>query len=392
MIQRSINIGNKSSFFLFGARGTGKSTYLRQQFRTKNPFWVDLLKPEVEEIFSRRPETLEHELDALKKKNKSPDWIIIDEVQKVPALLNVVHHLIENHRYRFALTGSSARKLRRGHANMLGGRANVYALFPFTAREISSEFDLHTALNWGTLPRVHELKESDEKLAALRSYVQTYIKEEILVEQLVRNVHPFRGFLELSAQFNCERINYQKLAREIDVDHKTVQTYFDILEDTYLGFRLPAFHRSVRKSQLMQPKFYWFDGGVQRFISGQIHSKLIERTSSFGEAFEAWIINEIYRMNFYGGWDAKLSYLQTKNGAEVDLILSRGKESIAIEIKSTDRLDPSDAVKFETLAQDIPYIKKMILISRDPRPKRIGGVDALDWQSAFRDWEMKGPF
>jgi predicted AAA+ superfamily ATPase len=383
MIRRSLTISKESSFFLFGARGTGKSTFLKGQFDAGQALWIDLLNPETEEIYARSPQTLAREIEALSRAGKAPDWVIIDEVQKIPALLDIAHSVIESHRQKFALTGSSARKLKRGHANLLGGRASIYALFPFTASELGEGFDLDSALNWGTLPRIHAITSDASRLDALRSYTQVYLKEEILIEQLVRNVTPFRGFLEVSAQMSGERLNYLKIAREIGVDSKTIQTYFDILEDTYLGFRLCAFHRSVRKSQLIQPKFYWFDGGVQRFLSGQAHSRLTPRTSAYGDAFEAWVINEIYRLNHYLGWDAKLSYLQTKNGPEIDLILSRGKESVAIEIKSSERADPLDARRLEELATDLPGIKRMLLISRDPKTQSMGRVDAMNWQEAL---------
>jgi predicted AAA+ superfamily ATPase len=216
--------------------------------------------------------------------------------------------------------------------------------------------------------------------------VQVYLKEEVLVEQLVRNLIPFKGFLEVSAQMSSERINYEKIGRDIGVDNKTVQSYFDILEETFLGVRLPAFHRSVRKSQLMQPKFYWFDLGVQRFLSGAARSPLVPGTSAYGEAFETFLINEIHRYNLDMELDYKLSYLQTKNGPEVDLILSRGKESIALEIKSSKRVDIADVNKFEALAADIPGVKKMIFLSQDMKgQQRIGNVKCIPWTQVFQE-------
>lgn len=392
MIPRNLSVGKETSFFLFGARGTGKSTLLREQFGLEHNLWIDLLNSETEQLYGQNPAILLRELEALAVKGKRPEWVIIDEVQKVPKLLDIVHTLIEKYQQKFALTGSSARKLKRGHANLLGGRASVFNLFPFTASELGVEFKMERALNWGTLPRIYKLNQDKARLNALRSYTQLYLKEEVLIEQLVRNVTPFRGFLEISAQMNCERLNYQKIARDVGVDHKTIQTYFDILEDTHLGFRLPAFHLSIRKSQLLQQKFYWFDGGVQRFLSGHSHAPLMPKTSAYGDAFEAWMMNEIFRLNHYLGWDARLSYLQTKNGTEIDLILTRAKQSTAIEIKSSEHVDYVEIGKFEAISKDIPGIIKIILVSQDKKEQRFGKVDALFWMDFLTLLQEKGPF
>ncbi len=385
MFQRLLNPLVSKSFFLFGARGTGKSTWLQSQFLSKAPFWVDLLDPDQEDRYSRNPKALELDLLEKIKNNQRPDWVILDEVQKAPRLLDVVHRLIEKHGLKFILTGSSARKLKRGHANLLGGRAFVYSLFPLAYNELGPHFDLDFVLNWGSLPPILTAKEDRERLAFLRSYTQTYLKEEILVEQLVRNLVPFKNFLDIAAQMNAQRLNYENIAAEINVDNKTVQNYFDILEETYLGMRLPAFHQSIRKSQLMAPKFYWFDLGVKRFLTGEIHSKLVHNTFGYGHEFETFVVNEVFRLNSYRELDYRLSYLQTKNGPEIDLILTRGKETIALEIKSKSNVDEKEVRTFAALANDLPGKKQLYYLSCDPHSMQVERVHCVPWQQFLAD-------
>lgn len=389
MVKRELSSEINESFFLFGARGTGKSTWLENEFKPKNNLWIDLLDPDEETRYSKDPKLLLRQVQSLVKEGAKPDWIIIDEIQKVSKLLDVAHSLIERYKICFALTGSSARKLKRGHANLLGGRANIFALYPFTHSELGESFDLNHALNWGTLPKIVHTKSDLQKTRTLRGYTQVYLKEEILVEQLVRNLVPFKGFLEVSAQMSGERLNYEKIARDIGVDNKTVQSYFDILEETYLGFRLLSYDNSVRKSQLTSPKFYWFDLGVQRFLSGQIHNLLSVGSSDFGKAFECFLINEILRYNSYHELDYKLSYLQTKHGAEIDLILSRGRETIAIEIKSSLQVNLVEVRALEVIASDLPYCKKIYYLSLDPISQAFGKVICLHWKDFFSHLKFK---
>ncbi len=387
MIQRRITPRPKQSFFLFGARGTGKSTFLREQFKKpKNTLWIDLLNLDDEDRYGRDPMLLDREIAARSLQKLKPELVIIDEIQKLPRLLDVVHRIIERDKIPFALTGSSARKLKRGGANLLGGRALVYVMHPFSYSEIQNSniaFDLDNILHWGSLPNVWLTNDEALKTSLLRSYANTYLKEEILIEQLVRDLIPFKGFLEISAQMNAERLNYQKIAREVGVDNRTVQSYFDILEETFLGFRLPAFHGSRRKSQLLHPKFYWFDLGVQRSLAGQLRSIINPQTALYGKLFESWLITEIFRMNIDHELDFQLSYLQTKNGPEIDLILTRGKESIAIEIKSAKTVDPIEMRKLDSLADSIPSISKKLYISQDKKRQSLGPVEAIYWKDVF---------
>lgn len=377
MIRRSLKPLKSDSFFLFGARGTGKSTFIETQFLAKCSSWrIDLLDADQEERFSKDPALLERILADMKSR---PEWIFIDEIQKVPKLLDQVHRLIEKKKQKFILTGSSARKLKRQGANLLAGRAFLNYFFPFTQEELQEKWDLDRALHWGTLPKAWLSTSEEVQRAYLKSYVQTYLKEEIRVEQLVRDLDPFREFLEVSAQMNGKVINYSKIAKEVGTTDKTVRSYFQILQDTHMGFYLPAFHRSVRKSQAEHPKFYWFDPGVKRQLDHTLESKLVESTSAYGEAFEHWVILEIIRRAEIQGKDWNFSFFRTKEGNEIDLIisLSRNKE-ILVEIKSSDRVDESEVTYLERLSGKF-NTKAVYYLSQDPVSQKLGAVHCRHW-------------
>ncbi|MEW6040733.1 MAG: ATP-binding protein, partial [Elusimicrobiota bacterium] len=333
-----------------------------------------------EDIFNRNPNELEFRIQAEKTKK---EWVFIDEIQKAPKLLDMVHSLIERKKQKFAITGSSARKLRRGASNLLAGRAFVYSLFPLTYKELGRSFSLNEVIHWGSLPKIYQLKSSQEKKGFLRAYALSYLKEEIMVEQLVRSLNPFRNFIEIAAQSNGQILNFSKIANDVGADTKTVQSYFSILEDTLIGFFLPPFHRSVRKQQRSNPKFYLFDLGVKRALEMTMDQNLLPKTYAFGRAFEHFIIVEIFRQNQYLDKDWRLSYLRTKDDAEIDLIIERpGKALILIEIKSSDRICKRDVKSLERLAIDIKGSRALCL-SLDPNPKKIGNVLCLPWQQGF---------
>jgi len=379
MINRLVKPSKSSSFFLFGARGTGKTTFINEQFLSNNYLKFDLLNPDIEEEFSRYPMHLYQQIEASSKL----DWIFIDEVQKIPKLLNVVHKCIEDLKVRFILTGSSSRKLKRGGANLLAGRAFLYSLFPFTHLELNNDFLIESILRWGSLPKTYELKEDSDKKRYLKTYAQVYLKEEIKEEQLVRQIDPFREFLEVSAQMSGKIVNFSKIARNVGVDYKTVQTYFDILNETYIGFYLPTFHQSVRKSQTQSPKFYYFDLGVKNSLAKVLDSIPTPGNSFYGEQFEHFVIQEVFRWNHYFDLDFRLSFMQTKNKAEIDLILSRGKSIYAIEIKSDDAIDTQKVRKLRTLAGDIKNITAIYYVSRHSKRRMIEGVVCCHWLDFF---------
>jgi len=341
--------------------------------------WVDLLDVQLEQIYSKNP----HQLNALLEQEKDRQWVVIDEIQKIPSLLGIVHKHIRQKKFKFALTGSSARKLKSGQADLLAGRASWFELFPFTHFELGSNFNLDDALNWGTLPEISQLSETD-KSRFLRSYCHVYLKEEIIAEQLIRKIQPFRNFLELAALQNAQIINYSKFAKDCGVEVTTIQTYFEILTDTLIGIELPPFHESIRKRQRKNPKFYLFDLGVTKALAGLLETKYVPRTPSYGKAFEQFVILEIYRLIKYEEHDWKLSYLTTKDDAEVDLIVEVGKQRrFALEIKSTTLIDETSARSLEALAGDIPNAE-LILVSNDPRSLRFGRVQAMHWTNAIK--------
>jgi len=367
------------SFFLFGARGTGKSTFLKHFFLNKNTLWFDLLDPEIEDEFLRYPNSFKEQILAKKKVS----WIIVDEIQKIPKLLNIVHHLIETTNIKFALTGSSARKLKYGSANLLAGRAFVNYMYPLTSCELKKNFDLNFCLNWGSLPEVFKLKSDEEKQEYLRSYAQTFLKEEIWTEHIIRKLEPFRKFLEISAQSNCEIINYSNIARDVGSDTKTVQSYYQILEDTLIGFLLDPYHKSIRKQQRQNPKFYFFDIGVSKALSNTLTQITLPKTYAYGKAFEHWVICEIYRLNQYLKKDFKLSYLLTKDQAEIDLIIERpGNSTVLIEIKSNESVDNRAIKTLKQFINDIPNSKALVL-SKDKKSKLIENIECCHWQEGI---------
>ena len=378
-IKRQLQLSEINSFFLFGARGTGKTTLLKELPFLNNALYIDLLDADQEEQYALRPGLLIEQAEAMDE----GEWIIIDEIQKLPKLLDHVHIIVTKKDIRFALTGSSSRKLKRGGANLLAGRAFSFSLYPFTAQELGDRFDLQEALQWGTLPKIISYKSDKDKKRFLRTYTQTYLKEEILVEQLIRNLTPFRLFLSIAAQMNTQIINFSNIARDTGVDHKTVQNYYQILVDTNLGFFLEAYNRSVRKVQKQSPKFYLFDMGVKRSLQNMLNVPLVPRTTEFGDAFESWFIGECFRLNHYHELDFKFSYLRTKDDVEVDLIIDRpGQSQILLEIKSSDRIDDRHVKNLVHFNKDFPDAE-LICASRVAQKQVVNGIKVLPWKDSL---------
>lgn len=372
----------KHSFFLFGARGTGKSSWLKTTFRKEDCWYLDLLDPEIEDRFRRSPKSLE--LEYLSKKNK-PKWILVDEVQRAPKLLDLIHRMIENEKVKFALSGSSARKLRRGASNLLAGRAFVNYLFPMTSFELADEFQLQEVLNWGSLPKIFSL-EPAERQKYLRSYALVYLNEEIRAEQVVRKLEPFRDFLAVAAQQNGKVINHHRIAKEVGTDNKVIKSYFQILEDTWMGFYIPAYHASIRKAQRQQPKFFFFDLGVKRALEETLDMIPKPGTSYYGDCFEHFVTLEIFRLNAYLEKDFRISYLMTQNSAaEIDLVLSKGRRApITIEIKSTSRIDEVEVRTLKRIAKDTGA-SQIYYLSQDTTSQIIDGVRCLPWKRGLEE-------
>ena len=381
MIPRLQNLKTKQNLLLFGARGTGKSTLLKALFPKKGSLWIDLLDYKQESSLSKNPDRLSFLL-----KGNSFQRVIIDEIQKIPKLLDIVHKETEkNKKIQFIMTGSSARKLKRGQANLLAGRAIASYLYPLSCFELKKNFNLLKYLQFGALPKLSNLNPRSEKLLFLESYAQTYLKEEILQEQIIRKIQPFKNFLEVTAQINGQILNYSKFSREVGVDHKTIQNYFSVLDDTLLGFFLPAYHRSIRKQQQKSPKFFLFDLGVKKALERTTAIPLKPGTYAFGSAFEHFIILECHKLNHYFRKGYKFSYLKTKDGLEIDLIVQRpGKKDVLVEIKSTTEIREEHTKKLYHISASWDKACKMQVWSRDTQAQTIKKVKCLYWKTGLK--------
>lgn len=364
MLQRILNLKDEidSSIFLFGARQTGKSTILRQQF--PQSIYIDLLDNSVKERYRRRPSLL---YEALMEKAEGT-LVIIDEIPEVPDLLNEVHRLIVEKKLVFILCGSSARKLKRKGHNTLGGRAFPVYLYPFVSSEIP-DFDIDRAVTYGMIPP-HYLAKNPSRLLA--GYIDIYLKEEIKEEALVRNLDAFHRFLEVAALTDGEIVNNNNIAQDCGVHATTVNAYFDILEDTLMGYRIPAF-RKVMKRRLMQaPKFYYFDIGVANHL---LHRKqLVRGTPEYGHAFEHFVIQELYAWLHYTHSDETLFYWRTYTGLEVDAVI--GDARVAIEIKSVEEVLVKHLKGLKAFGEEHPQSRK-IIVSLDRINRRIGDIECI---------------
>jgi predicted AAA+ superfamily ATPase len=379
MFNRLVSPLKSNSFFLFGPRGTGKTTFLKCFFDQSEVEYIDLLNIEEEERFTRNPSELEQRVLSFQSHKK---WVVLDEIQRLPRLLDTVHRLIETTTMKFALTGSSGRKLKRGAGNLLAGRAFVNHLHPLTLAELGHSVPILELLQWGSLPKVLQLSTRKEKQEFLRAYTHTYLHEEIAAEQFVRKLDPFRSFLSVAAQCNGQVINAAKISRDVGADAKTVQAYFSILEDTMVGFLLPAWHRSVRKRQATQPKFYFFDPGVKRALDFTITQEMYEGSFPFGNAFEHLVVLEFVRLNDYLRRDFRFSYLRTPAGQEIDLIIDRpGAPTALVEIKSATLITSEDCATVNAFVKDLPETAAFC-VSRDPHRKKIGDTLCVPYHEA----------
>lgn len=384
MISRLLSLPNHS-FFLFGPRGVGKTTFLRSWLPPEETVVLDLFNFETETRFRKEPGAFAHFLSTL---SKNITWVMLDEIQRFPALLNEVHRHIESHRYRrFAITGSSARKLRRGEANLLAGRAFVYHFFPLSSVELKDAFQLDAALAFGTLPKLFSLTSDQEKKEFLNAYAKTYLQEEVFSESLVRQLDGFRQFLIVAAVQNGEIISFSNIAREVGLSAPTIQGYFQILEDTLIGFLLPAYRRSIRKRQKTHPKFYFFDPGVKRALAYELDIPLHPSTSEYGKAFEHFWILEIMRLSSYRRSDWRFSYFATHE-SEIDLVIERpAKPLLFVEIKSSKDVKGSDLRPIVSLVRDVKDAQGLV-ICREPFARKIGNVLVCPWQEAMKRLQL----
>ena len=360
MFSRNLQLppSGKESFFLWGPRQTGKTTLLRERYPGCK--WLDLLKSDEYVHYSARPERLRQEIEA---EGLRPDkQIVIDEVQRVPELLNEVHWLIENHRLNFALCGSSARKVRRGGANLLGGRAFRYVMHGLTAGELGREFDLDRLLNHGCLPRAYE---TDEPTRVLDSYVADYLEQEIAAEGLVRRLPVFARFLDAAAFSDGDNVNYTNIASDCGVSNNTVKGYFEILEDTLLGTWLPAYRRRAKRRTVKSPKFYFADVGVVNRLARR--GALIAGSEQYGKAFENWVHHELAAYISYRNVDANLTYWGLTSQTEVDFLLD--DLSIAIEAKSSGNIGNQHLRGLRSIAVEYPEIPQRVVVCRERRAR-----------------------
>jgi len=342
-----LNKETESSLFLFGARQTGKSTILRKEF-PKSVF-IDLLDSELRMRFKRRPSLLYEML----KDKESNTIVVIDEIPEVPELLNEVHRLISEKDIIFVLCGSSARKLKRKGYNTLGGRAYPCYFYPLTSNEIT-DFDLDRALTYGLLP-THYLAKNPKRLLA--AYVDVYLKEEIQEEALARNLTGFHRFLEIAALTNGEIVNYANIASECGVSAQTIKSYFGILEDTLVGYMIPAYTKVIKRRLVQAPRFYFFDVGLTNHLLHR--DALLRGTPEYGHAFEHFIIMELIAYIGYNHKEEQLSYWRTHTGVEVDVVIGNAK--LAIEIKSADEIAKRHMKGLKSFGDDYPDCRKIIV-------------------------------
>ena len=358
-IQKILDIQD-DSVFLWGARQVGKSTLVKKLFPDAKIY--DLLKSDEYSRLLRRPQLLREELMSYDETNV----VVIDEIQKIPALLDEVHWLIVNRGIRFVLCGSSARKLKRVGTNLLGGRALPVMLFPFVSAEIP-DFDLFRAINNGMIPRHYMVQNPQKRLEA---YIGVYLKEEIQEEAVVRQLSSFNRFLDVAAQCDGEMINYTNIAQDCGVSATTIKEYFNILEQTLIGYMVPAFTLSKKRRAITTKKFYYFDVGVANYL---MHRHQLEPgTPEYGHAFEHLVMQEIIAYLGYKGELDQLSYWHAYTGEEVDAII--GDARIAIEMKSTDDVQRKHLSGLKDFSEEHPDAK-LILVSRDKVTRRHGNID-----------------
>ncbi len=378
MISRYFELSSEYSYILVGPRQTGKSLYIKS-LSAPNAWTVNLLLSRSFLKYEREPFLFREEA-LFQIQKRGVKTIVVDEIQKVPLLLDEVHQLLEETDCRFLLTGSSARKLKKGAANLLGGRAIFKRIYPFTYLELDrakmSFSGLDELLQFGTIAGIF-VKPTASRPSFLRTYVDTYLKEEIQIEGLVRGLSGFAHFLEVAAQSVGEVVNYSKVGRDCSQNSNTVKNYFEILEDTLVGYRLPAWSESRRKQLASHPKFYFFDTGVVCALSSRLVDPLDAPLR--GRLFEQWLINEVRAISEYQEKDCSLHYWRTQEGDEVDLLVCRGKKPLfAAEIKAHSEVKTEHFVGLKELRQDYPDLP-LLLVCLVTEPYLSDGIQVLPW-------------
>ena len=371
MYSRLLKPPERQSFFLFGPRGTGKTTWVRRTF--PQAVYIDLLESELFTRLTANPQRLESLVPIGHK-----DWVVIDEIQKIPDLLSEVHRLIETRGCRFALTGSSARKLRRGGVNLLGGRARILAMHPLTASELGADFNLDKSLSIGHLPAAYTQAYPEKFLAG---YVRTYLEEEVRQEGLTRNLSAFARFLEAASFSQGTVLNVSEVARECAVERKVVESHFGILEDLLIGYRLPVFTMRAKRRLVAHPKFYFFDAGMFREVRPK--GPLDRPEEIDGAACETLLFQELLATNDAYDLGYKIFYWRSAAQQEVDFVLYGPRGLLAFEIKRRARVSGIDTRGLRAFLKDYPMSKAYLLYG-GRRPMREGPVDCVPMEAAFQ--------
>jgi predicted AAA+ superfamily ATPase len=350
----------KKSHFLFGPRQTGKSSLLRRCLPQARLY--DLLDSSTYLSLSRNPGRLAEELSSRNQ------VVVIDEVQRLPELLNEVHRLIEERKIRFLLTGSSARKLRRGGVNLLGGRARTRHLHPLTWKELGASFDLARAIGRGLLPSIYF---SDDPRADLEAYAGTYLQQEIAAEGAVRNAPAFSRFLRVAALCNATVVNFTNVGNDAQVPRTTVYEYFDILRDTLILHEIPAWRHSRKRKPLVSSKYYFFDIGVASVLQGRSPNR---GTVEYGAAFETWLLHELIAWRDYVSGES-VSFWRSASGYEVDFVLG---DHTGVEVKATDNVSPHDLRSLRAIAEE-KILKRLLCVCLEPRARKVDGIEILPY-------------
>lgn len=375
------------SVFVLGPRATGKSYYLKSVFsRLENVFVIDLLSRASYQRYLKEPGRFYDEVKARAEASVGKLYILVDEIQLLPDLLFEVHRLIEEFKGKciFALTGSSARKIKRNESDLLAGRALGFKFFPFTSREVNFASNLDKVLQFGSLPEV--FLESDESIVVeiLRTYTEKYLREEIQQESLVRNLSGFSRFLELAAFANGEPLNYSKIARAAGVSSDTVKEYYQILEDTLLGTLVPAWEFSVRKQLTKAPKFYFFDTGIVNSLKGELLAEVRSSSYRYGRLFETMVVNELFRTAETDRLPCRFYHYRTNHGQEIDLIIQKNiaSEPIAVEIKSSTSPSFSDVKQLAGFKDEHPDSTCLVLCNT-PNQYNEQGIAFYPWKTGL---------
>ena len=372
MYHRIFDIENRldEAMFLFGGRQVGKSTLLKERF--PKAVYFDLLNSELRNRLRQHPEVFRESL----LRYPQETLVIVDEIQKVPDLLDEVHWLMVNRGLFFILSGSSARKLKKGGANNLGGRAIPETLFPLVSAEIP-DYNLERAVQNGMIPRHYMVANARNRL---KSYIELYLKDEIIEEAVVQNVDDFVRFLEVAAISDGEMLNYESVASDCGVSANTVKAYYKILCDTLLGFEVPAYSKVIKRKLAKASRFYFFDVGIANYLTGRHH--LAPKTPEYGHAFEHLVMQEIAAYLGYSNSEEKLTYWHTYDNQEVDAVI--GDARVAIEIKSTDSVQASHKKGLAEFAKEHPNVRQ-IIVSRDRVTRRSGDVDLYYVTDFFKE-------